>query len=69
MAYLAAYIGQAEERHPDCSGADRIFAVLRAVSVLGSHLEGVRKMPESYGPNVRANAPAISEMSEFYGFG
>lgn len=53
--YLRSHLGRLEESHPDCSDADHIFAVLRGVAMLGSHLDGVRRTPESYGPNVRAN--------------
>jgi amidase len=41
--------------HPDCSGGDESFAVLRAASVLGTHLERYRIRPEECGPNLQAN--------------
>jgi Asp-tRNA(Asn)/Glu-tRNA(Gln) amidotransferase A subunit family amidase len=41
--------------HPDCSGADESFAVLRATGVLSAHLERYRIRPEECGPNLRAN--------------
>ncbi|RWR08288.1 amidase [Paenirhodobacter populi] len=53
--YLRPHLGRVEEAHPDCTGADRIFAVLRGVVMLGGHLDGLRKTPEAYGPNVHAN--------------
>ncbi len=45
----------ADDAAPDCTGADRAFAVLRAVAFLGSHEANVRTRPEDVGPNVRAN--------------
>jgi Asp-tRNA(Asn)/Glu-tRNA(Gln) amidotransferase A subunit family amidase len=45
----------AEEAHPDCTGADDCFQVLRAASFLGAHLEKVRTRPQDVGPNVRVN--------------
>ena len=45
----------AEDTAPDCTGADRAFAVLRAVAFLGSHLERVRSRPADVGPNVTVN--------------
>lgn len=55
IEFLRPHLGQLDEAHPDCAGADRIFAVLRGVQVLATHLEGVRERPDDYGPNVRAN--------------
>ena len=45
----------AEEAAPECSDADEIFAVLRAVAFLASHRDRVRDAPDRVGPNVRAN--------------
>ena len=45
----------AKDTTPDCAGADRAFAVLRAVAFLGSHLQRVRERPADVGPNVTAN--------------
>src|SRR5208337_4826413 len=45
----------AEDAAPDCTGADEAFEVLRAVGVLGNHLEKVRTRPQDCGPNVHAN--------------
>ncbi len=45
----------AEDATPDCAGADRAFAVLRAVGFLSSHAEKVRDRPDDVGPNVHAN--------------
>ncbi|MEF2072928.1 amidase [Consotaella aegiceratis] len=52
---LQPYCGAMEETAPDCSGADRIFAVLRAVSMLGAHHANTLKYPGRYGPNIMAN--------------
>ena len=41
--------------HPDCSGADDAFQVLRAGNFLAAHLEKVRTRPQDVGPNVRVN--------------
>lgn len=53
--YLRPHVGRMEETHPDCAGADRIFAVMRGIVMLGGHLDGLRKAPDAYGPNVHAN--------------
>lgn len=55
IAALSPLFAAVEEQHPDCSGSDEAFAVLRAVSFLAGFDERVRKEPESVGPNVRAN--------------
>ncbi|WP_120008928.1 amidase [Teichococcus vastitatis] len=55
VAALMSLFGGVEEKHPDCSGADEAFAILRALSFLASHEEKVRRSPDMVGPNVRAN--------------
>jgi amidase len=45
----------AEDTAPDCTGADESFEILRAVRVLGSHLDRVRTRPIDCGPNLHAN--------------
>ncbi|MCW1935019.1 amidase [Pararhodobacter zhoushanensis] len=40
---------------PDCTGADKIFSVLRGVLFLGPHRDLVRDHPGKVGPNVTAN--------------
>lgn len=55
MAHLAPLFASAEEASPDCSGADRIFSVLRAVVFLGQHHANMLKSPDRYGPNIVAN--------------
>ncbi|MCO5090052.1 amidase [Bosea sp. (in: a-proteobacteria)] len=52
---IAPLFHAAEEATPDCAGTDEVFAILRAVSFLASHLDKVRDTPEMVGPNVRAN--------------
>ncbi|APZ50421.1 amidase [Salipiger abyssi] len=55
MPQLAPFFGQVEETTPDCTDADRIFSVLRAVQFLGVHAKLVDAQPELVGPNVRDN--------------
>ncbi len=52
---FAGLFGQVDFTTPDCAGADEAFAVLRATSFLGAHLEKVTARPQDVGPNVRAN--------------
>jgi len=54
-ALFRASFARADDAAPDCSGADRAFEVLRAVSFLASHADRVRDRPDDVGPNVRAN--------------
>lgn len=44
-----------EEAHPDCSGADRAFAVLRALLFSGHHRRLLLAHPDKMGPNIRLN--------------
>ena len=67
-----------EWTHPDCSNADKVFAVLRAVAFLGRHKELAEKNPDKVGPNIRDNvaeglgysaldvARALSMQTEMY---
>lgn len=55
MNHLAGFFGAVEETTPDCTDADRIFAVLRAVMMLGAHHANTLKFPGRYGPNIMAN--------------
>ncbi|MCS6892769.1 MAG: amidase family protein, partial [Rhodovarius sp.] len=55
VAALAPLFAAAEEAHPDVSGGDRAFEVLRAGAVLAAHYEKTRKTPELCGPNLHAN--------------
>ncbi len=52
---IAPLCRDAVEAHPNCSGGDEAFEVLRASFFLAAHLEKVRATPEKVGPNVRAN--------------
>lgn len=45
----------ADEATPDCTGANEVFEVLRAIGFLTAHLDKVRNTPDLVGPNVRAN--------------
>ncbi len=57
-AKIAALDGQfaaIEQAQPNCAGADRAFAVLRALSFLGFHHGLMQQHPDKVGPNVRAN--------------
>ncbi|WP_431269436.1 amidase [Dankookia sp. P2] len=54
-AAAAPLFRDSAEAHPDCSGADDAFQVLRAAAFLGAHLEKVRSRPQDVGPNVRGN--------------
>jgi Asp-tRNA(Asn)/Glu-tRNA(Gln) amidotransferase A subunit family amidase len=55
LAALAPCLGPVEDRAPDCTDADRIFAVLRAVMFLATHARFVDETPELVGSNVTAN--------------
>ena len=55
VGHFRHIFARAEDAHPDCSGTDEAFEVLRAVGFLASHLEKVRTRPLDVGPNVRAN--------------
>ncbi|NDW05655.1 amidase [Jiella pacifica] len=52
---LSPAFRQIDETTPDCSGADRIFSVLRALMFLGNHHKMVIETPDQVGPNVTAN--------------
>jgi amidase len=55
IAALGEPFGRMEDAHPDCTGTDRAFAVLRALSFLGLHHGLMQKHPGLIGPNVLAN--------------
>ncbi|MGY9049907.1 hypothetical protein P775_13980 [Puniceibacterium antarcticum] len=55
LASLAPFLGKVEEGAPDCTDADRIFAVLRAVMFLSTHARFVDETPDLVGSNVTAN--------------
>jgi amidase len=47
--------GRAEDTHPDCTGGDEAFEVLRSLGVLSKHAENIRSRPDDLGPNIHAN--------------
>ncbi|PZO81947.1 MAG: amidase [Mesorhizobium amorphae] len=51
----ASLFASLEEATPDCSGADDIFAVLRAVAALGMFGPLLAQHPDRIGPNIKAN--------------
>jgi amidase len=55
VAAIAPLFARAEAAHPDCTGGDEAFEVLRAQGVLTAHAEKVRTRPQDCGPNVHAN--------------
>ena len=55
LPQLAPFFGQVTETTPDCTDADRIFAVLRAVQFLGIHAKLYDTQRALVGPNVAQN--------------
>jgi Asp-tRNA(Asn)/Glu-tRNA(Gln) amidotransferase A subunit family amidase len=55
VARFAGAFAVCDPADPDLSGADEIFAVLRAVGFLAAHLDKVERTPDKVGPNVTAN--------------
>ncbi len=55
LPQLAPHLGRIEEAAPDCTDADRIFSVLRAIQFLGIHAKLLDTKPDLVGPNVRDN--------------
>ena len=78
LATFESVFGSVEWTHPDCSNADEVFAVLRAVAFLGRHKDLAEKHPDKVGPNIRDNvaegigysaldvARALSMQTEMY---
>jgi Asp-tRNA(Asn)/Glu-tRNA(Gln) amidotransferase A subunit family amidase len=78
LASFSSAFRNVEWSHPDCSNADEVFAILRAVAFLGRHRELAEKHPDKVGPNIRDNvaeglgysaldvARALSMQTEFY---
>jgi Asp-tRNA(Asn)/Glu-tRNA(Gln) amidotransferase A subunit family amidase len=78
LATFGSAFRSVEWTHPDCSNADEVFAVLRAVAFLGRHRELAEKHPDKVGPNIRDNvaeglsysaldvARALSMQTEMY---
>jgi Asp-tRNA(Asn)/Glu-tRNA(Gln) amidotransferase A subunit family amidase len=52
---VAPLFREAAAAHPDVSGGDESFEVLRAAAVLTAHRQKVRERPQDCGPNVHAN--------------
>lgn len=52
---ISGMFARAEAAHPDVSGGDEVFEVLRASNVLAAHLEKYRNRPQDCGPNLIAN--------------
>jgi amidase len=55
VAAIAPMFARSEAAHPDCSGGDEAFEVLRASMMLTAHAEKVRARPQDCGPNIIAN--------------
>ncbi|MBN8294809.1 amidase [Rhodobacter sp. NTK016B] len=55
VAALAPFMGRVEDATPDCSRADRIFAVLRGLLFVSTHGARYDQHPDKVGPNVRDN--------------
>lgn len=55
VAAIAPLFRTAAAGHPDCSGGDEAFEVLRAMYMLSAHGERVRTRPQDCGPNIIAN--------------
>lgn len=55
LPQLTPFLGPTAEASPDCTDADRIFAVLRAVQFLGIHARLLDEQPDLVGPNVAEN--------------
>nr|WP_314072324.1 amidase family protein [uncultured Roseococcus sp.] len=55
VAALAPMFARAEEAHPDVTGGDEAFEVLRSTGVLTAHVEKVKNRPQDCGPNLHAN--------------
>jgi len=78
LATFGSAFRNVEWTHPDCTNADEVFAVLRAVAFLGRHKDLAEKHPDKVGPNIRDNvaeglgysaldvARALSMQTEMY---
>jgi Asp-tRNA(Asn)/Glu-tRNA(Gln) amidotransferase A subunit family amidase len=55
LGVFQSVFARLDDAHPDCSGADDAFAILRAVLFLGRHGQLLKQHPDQVGPNVRAN--------------
>lgn len=55
VAAIGPMFARAVQAHPDVSGGDEAFEVLRSTGVLTSHVEKVKNRPQDCGPNLHAN--------------
>jgi Asp-tRNA(Asn)/Glu-tRNA(Gln) amidotransferase A subunit family amidase len=55
VAAITPLFGRIEQAHPDCSGSNRAFSVLRATNFVAAHAAKVRDRPRDVGAIVRAN--------------
>lgn len=55
LAQFGHVFATLEEAYPDCSGADRAFAVLRALLFSGHHRDLLLEYPDKVGPNIKLN--------------
>lgn len=46
---------RADDAHPDCTGADESFEVLRSIGFLSKQAEHIRTRPDDLGPNIHDN--------------
>lgn len=52
---LASYFGTVIHATPDCTNADEIFSILRAMMILGGYAGHMRDHADELGPNIRTN--------------
>ncbi|QJQ95983.1 MULTISPECIES: amidase [Halomonadaceae] len=55
LGQFGSLFARLDETHPNCEGADRAFAVLRAVLFSGHHRDLLLKYPDKVGPNIKLN--------------
>ncbi len=55
VARIGPVFRSCDERHPDVSGGDEAFEVIRAQNFLAAHLDKYRTKKDLLGPNVTAN--------------
>ena len=54
-ALFRGVFAHAEDTHPDCTGADESFEVLRSLGYPAKHADHIRTRPQDLGPNIHAN--------------
>ncbi|MEJ8474430.1 amidase [Roseibium algae] len=52
---ITPFFARTEMTSPDCTGADRIFSVLRAIGFVGTHAKFLDEQPDLVGENVAQN--------------